>query len=453
MRRIIIFQLFVLRMEQCSATVKSWIEVHPDSHFHVQNLPWGIFSTAGVARAGTIVGETVIDLAALYEAGVFADAGLPHNVFAESTLNSFMELTRPVWRAVRATLTLLLVIGGNNFLSTNEELKAKVLIPASEVTMHLPARISEYTDFYSSREHATNVGIMFRGVDNALQPNWLHLPVGYHGRASSVVVSGTDIIRPCGQLQKTPTDPKEGSIFGACRLLDFELEMGFFVGGPANPLGTPITMEQAEDRIFGVVLLNDWSARDIQAWEYVPLGPFTAKNFATSISPWVVTLDALDPFRCESSAGEAQTNPVPLPYLVDPDYHRGTFDVKLEVAIKPTDVEDFSTVSVSNYKYLYWNMKQQLVHHTVTGATMRAGDLLGSGTISGPTEDSFGSMLELSWKGAKEVPLKNANTVRKFLQDGDSVSMGGYAQGDGYRVGFGEVVGKILPATNPYLAK
>lgn len=304
---------------------------------------------------------------------------------------------------------------------------------------------------------------MFRGVDNALQPNWLHLPVGYHGRASSVVVSGTDVVRPRGQVQADASDPKKGSIFSPCRLLDFELEMAFFLGGPANSLGRPLTIEEAEDRIFGVVVMNDWSARDIQAWEYVPLGPFTAKNFCTSISPWIVTLDALNSFRTSTSAGPVQSNPDPLPYLQDPNYATSSFDVRLEVDIKGEKDATPSTISVSNLRYMYWNFKQQLVHHSVTGCNMRAGDLLGTGTISGPTPDSFGSMLEISWRGSREINLVNSteDPIRKFLKDGDTVIMSGYAQGDGYRVGFGSVSGKIYPAgtvlgavceTNPSIA-
>lgn len=316
--------------------MSSWVEVSADSHFPLQNIPFGVFSTAADARprCATILGDTVIDLEALYNAGLFEGVGLSTNVFAHSSLNAFMQHTRPVWRAVRQRLTdLLAKEGADSRLHGNAELQGQAFHAAGSVQLHLPATVTEYTDFYSSREHATNVGIMFRGVDNALQPNWLHLPVGYHGRASSVVVSGTEVRRPCGQVQKDQAEPKSGSVFSACRLLDFELEMGAFLGGPTNALGTPVTMQEAEDRIFGVVLLNDWSARDLQAWEYVPLGPFTAKNFCTSISPWIVTLDALDAFRCHSSAGPEQNNPVPLPYLVDPDYHRGTFDVQLEVSL------------------------------------------------------------------------------------------------------------------------
>lgn len=345
----------------------SWIPVSENSHFPIQNIPFGVFSTSTAsARVGTAIGDYALDLAALYNEGLFNNTGLDKNVFAESTLNSFMAMDSSVWRATRNTIIQLLAAdSADKRLESNEELKNRVLIPMSSVKMHLPATIGDYTDFYSSREHATNVGIMFRGVDNALQPNWLHLPVGYHGRSSSVVVSGTDVVRPSGQLQADKADPSKGSVFGSCKLMDFEVEMGFFVGGQGNTHGKPLKMSEAERSIFGMVLLNDWSARDIQAWEYVPLGPFTAKNFATSISPWVVTLDALDQFRCSTSAGAAQTDPVPLPYLVDPDYARSTYDVKLETSIAPEGVaeEEASLVSTSNLKYMYWNMKQQLVHH------------------------------------------------------------------------------------------
>ena len=312
--------------------------------------------------------------------------------------------------------------------------------------MHLPAAIGDYTDFYSSREHATNVGIMFRGVDNALQPNWLHLPVGYHGRASSVVASGTPVVRPKGQLQLDKADPTKGTEHAACRLLDFELEMGFFVGGPPNELGTPVTMEEAEDRIFGYTLCNDWSARDIQKFEYVPLGPFGAKNFATTISPWVVMAEALAPFKCATSAGE-QTAPTPLPYLRDPNY--GSYDVDLTVSIRPEGGADPTVVSTSNYRYMYWTAKQQLVHHAVTGCDMQPGDLLASGTISGTSPGSYGSMLELCWQGTKEVGPLCDGSMRKFLKDGDEVAMRGVCRhSSGYTIGFGECLGKVLPASS-----
>jgi fumarylacetoacetase len=434
----------------------SWVYVTPDSDFSIHNLPFGIFSTQGSSpRAGVAIGDYVLDLFALHTAGLLQGLDFDTNVLGACSLNAFMGLERRQWRATRQLVHDLLVAdGANTALSGNETLKSRALFHQSVVRMHMPAQIGDYTDFYSSREHATNVGIMFRGRENALQPNWLHLPVGYHGRASSVVISGTDVVRPTGQVQADKDDASKGSVFSPCRLLDFELEMAFFVGGRANQLGRPLTIAEAEDRIFGIVAMNDWSARDIQAWEYVPLGPFTAKNFCTSISPWIVTLDALEPFRCSSSAGAAQTEPVPLPYLVDPNYATGTFDVRLEVKIRPNNDAQSSTVSVSNLKYLYWNFKQQLVHHSVTGCNMQPGDLLGSGTISGPEPENFGSMLELSWRGAKEVPLANSPAkadgtpaTRKFLADGDTVEMYAYAQrADGSRVGFGSVTGKILPA-------
>jgi fumarylacetoacetase len=303
--------------------------------------------------------------------------------------------------------------------------------------MHLPALIGDYTDFYSSREHATNVGTMFRGAANALMPNWLHLPVGYHGRSSSVVISGTQIHRPQGQLCPDETKPP---VFGPCNLLDFELETAFFVG-PGNDLGKPININEANNHIFGMVLMNDWSARDIQKWEYVPLGPFTAKNYGTTISPWVVTMEALAPFLCE---GPKQTEPETLPYLRDSE--PGSYDIQLQVSIKPEKLNESFSVTKSNFKHMYWSMKQQLTHHTISGCNMRPGDLLGSGTISGPTPDSYGSMLELCWKGSKTVPLGESGETRKFIQDGDTVIMTGFCQGQGYRIGFGECSGQILPA-------
>lgn len=426
----------------------SFIDVSETSDFPLNNLPYGIFSRAagGSAAVGVAIGDQVLDLSVLAKEGLIT--GFDTSCFTHDTLNAFMELGREVWTATRAQVTDLLS-ATTATLRDNAALRERALVSMAEVRMHLPARIGDYTDFYSSREHATNVGIMFRGKDNALQPNWLHLPVGYHGRASSVVVSGTDIRRPCGQLQKDPADPKQGSVYGPCRLMDFELEMGFFYGGKGNPMGTPLRMENADDHIFGVVVLNDWSARDIQKWEYVPLGPFGAKNFGTTISPWVVTLDALKEFQCPTSAGK-QEDPAPLPYLVDPNY--SSFDIKLSVEVQGKEHAAPHTITNSNFRHLYWNMRQQLVHHSVTGCPMVSGDLLGSGTISGATVDppSFGSMLELSWKGSKTVDFPDG-TVRKFLKDGDVVNMKGYCQGDGYRIGFGDCSGTILPAT-PYTA-
>ena len=386
----------------------------------------------------------------------------------ERTLNKFMSLGRPMWREVRSRLQKVLS-ADDATLRDNADLCAKALVPVADVTMHLPATVGDYTDFYSSREHATNVGTMFRGKDNALQPNWLHLPVGYHGRSSTVVVDGTPVRRPKGQLQADATDPKKGSVFGSCRLMDFELEMGAFVGIP-NEMGDAVDITKADEHIFGLVVLNDWSgaswppplpphspcaryphtlfpilvsARDIQKWEYVPLGPFTAKNFATTISPWIVTLDALEPFKAPTSAVE-QKDPEPLPYLRDPDYH--SYDINLEVYIKGEGMTGDALVTRSNFKNLYWNVRQQLVHHTVTGCAMRPGDLLGSGTISGSTPDSYGSMLELCWKGTKPMTLPHGGGERKFLKDGDEVSMKGYCQGAGFRVGFGDCRGTLLPA-------
>jgi fumarylacetoacetase len=345
-----------------------------------------------------------------------------------------MALGRPAWKAVREIVQELL-LADNPILRDDEALRRQAILPMADLKMHLPADIGDYTDFYSSREHATNVGTMFRGPENALMPNWLHLPVAYHGRASSVVISGADILRPSGQTTRgaetTPT-------FGPSRLMDFELEMGFFVG-PGNPLGQPIPVENAADHIFGMVLVNDWSARDIQKWEYQPLGPFLAKNLATSISPWVVTLDALEPFR---QSGPVQ-EPEPLPYLQSKgDW---AYDIHLEVKLQSEQMEVPMTISQSNFRYLYWNICQQLAHHTITGCNMRSGDLLASGTISGPTPDSYGSMLELTWRGEKPIQLPSGES-RKFLGDGDKVTLTGWCQGDGYRVGFGHVTNQILPA-------
>jgi fumarylacetoacetase len=404
----------------------SLIEIHPDSDFPIQNLPYGVFSTKQnpSPRVGTRLGDFVIDLAMLDDVNAF---GKRYGFFTDASLNRFMASGREVWQEIRQRLIKLL---GEEQAS----LKTEALIPVQEVQMHMPVSIGDYTDFYASREHATNVGIMFRGKENALMPNWLHLPVGYHGRASSVLLSGTDVTRPRGQVK-----PKDAPLeFTASRQLDFELEMGFFVG-TGNPLGEPISIENAREHIFGMVLLNDWSARDIQAWEYQPLGPFLAKNFATSISPWVVTMDALDPFRVRGP----QQDPTPLPYLRT-DSTNG-FDIQLEVSLQSARMDMPQVISRSNMKHLYWSIEQMLAHHTITGCNMRVGDLCGTGTISGPTEDSFGSLLELTWRGEKPIQLPGGEE-RKFLQDGDTLTMKGYCQGDGYRIGFGEVMGKILPA-------
>ncbi len=412
--------------------LKSFIEVHPNSDFPIQNLPYGVFSTKlnQKPRVGTRIGDWVVDLSVIDEEKLFDKQ---YGFFVDPTLNRFMSAGRDVWREVRQRLISLL--SSDSSPLKNDAMRSRVFLPAKEIQMHLPVDIGDYTDFYASREHATNVGIMFRGKENSLMPNWLHLPVGYHGRASSVILSGEDIRRPRGQvLPANESSPQ----FMPSRSLDFELEMGFFIG-TGNEQGEPIRADQAHEHIFGMVLLNDWSARDIQAWEYQPLGPFLAKNFATSISPWVVTMDALEPFRV---AGPRQ-EPTPLPYLqTDSAYG---YDIQLEVTLQSESMDMPHTISKSNMKYLYWNIVQQLTHHTVTGCNMRTGDLCGTGTISGPTKDSFGSMLELTWRGEKPITLPNGGT-RKFLQDGDTVTMKGYCQGDGYRVGFGDVSAKVLPA-------
>ncbi len=417
-------------------TVKSFIPVAPDSHFPLQNLPYGMFSPTprDEPRAATRIGDFVLDLAVIQNAGLLDAAGLPEGIFSHYVLNPFMELGADQRRAVRLLIHGLLR-QDEPTLRDDEVLRGRALLPAETVTMRFPVGIPDYTDFYASREHATNVGTMFRGKDNALMPNWLHLPVGYHGRASSIILSGEDVIRPSGQT--LPPD-HDTPVFGPCKLMDFELEMGFFIG-TRNPQGQPVPVDSADDNIFGLVLVNDWSARDLQKWEYQPLGPFTAKNFATSISPWIVTLEALAPFRCASPEQE----PTPLPYLQEKN--RGTFDINLEVHVQAETDSAGLQVTASNFKYLYWTMAQQLAHHTVSGCNLSTGDLLASGTISGADKSSFGSMLEISWRGTEPVTLPGGGE-RKFLHDGDTVTMTAWCQGDGYRVGFGDVTGKVLPA-------
>lgn len=416
-------------------SLKSFIPVAADSHFPIQNLPYGVFRRAGGAAAvGVAIGDFVLDLTALEKRGLLSVSN--KHIFDKGRLNDFMALGRAAWLAARERISQLLR-ADEPTLRDNASLKEQVLLPRGEVTMVLAAEIGDYTDFYSSREHATNVGTMLRGAANALQPNWLHLPVAYHGRASSLVVSGTDIRRPCGQ-SKPESAP--APLFGPTRSLDFELEVGVFVG-PGNELGRPIPVGEADEHLFGLVLVNDWSARDIQAWEYVPLGPFLAKNFATSVSPWVVPLLALEPFR---TTGPVQ-DPEPLPYLRTQG--PTTYDIRLEVSLQGEAMPAAEQIAVSNFKYLYWSMAQQLAHHTVNGCNLRPGDLLASGTVSGPTPDSCGSLLELAWRGTRPLTFPNGEQ-RKFLQDGDRVTMTAWCQGDGYRVGFGEVTGKVLPA-NP----
>jgi len=419
--------------------VQSFVQVDAASHFPLQNLPYGVFSPtpADEPRVGTRIGDLVLDLSVIQDSGLLESAALPWGVFSRPYLNHFMALDRRQQRAVRLLLHGLLR-ADESTLRDDPVLRGRALLPVESVTLHLPVAIPDYTDFYSSKEHATNVGIMFRGKDNALMPNWLHLPVGYHGRASSVGLSGEDVIRPSGQV--LPPDA-ETPVFGPCKLMDFELEMGFFVG-QGNAQGQPVGVDSAQDNIFGLVLVNDWSARDIQKWEYQPLGPFNAKNFATSISPWVVTLDALAPFRQDAPVQD----PVPLDYLREKD--RGTYDINLTVRITPPESDAGLEVCASNFKHLYWTMAQQLAHHTVTGCNLNTGDLLASGTISGPEKGSYGSMLEITWRGTEPVTLPDGSQ-RKFLQDGDAVTMSGWCQGDGYRVGFGEVTNRIRPAVKP----
>ncbi|HTR59410.1 MAG TPA: fumarylacetoacetase [Casimicrobiaceae bacterium] len=418
-----------------SSAARSFVEVAPDSHFPLQNLPYGVFSTRSdpAPRAGVAIGDRVLDLAALEEAGLLAVAPAGRRVFDQDTLNAFISLGRPAWTRTRARIGELLR-EDEPTLRDNMALRARALVTMAEAQLHLPVEVQGYTDFYSSKEHATNVGSMFRDPKNALLPNWVHLPIAYNGRASSVVVSGTPIRRPQGQLK--PPDA-ERPVFGPSRKLDFELETAFVVG-EGNALGEPIGVGEAERHIFGMVLLNDWSARDIQQWEYVPLGPFNAKTFGTSISPWIVTLDALEPFRV---AGPMQ-EPAPLPYLAQSGAHG--FDIHLEIALV-TAGRVQTTISRTNARHLYWSMAQQLAQHTVSGCNTRVGDLMASGTISGPTPDSLGSLLELAWNGQRPIDLPSG-ARRSFLEDGDEVVMSGWCQGEGYRVGFGEVRGTILRA-------
>jgi fumarylacetoacetase len=413
--------------------LKSWIEVDSKSDFPIQNIPFGIVANKSLRpQVATIVGNTVVLLSPLYEAGLFKGI-LTDNPFLNEVLNPFISLGKMITNKVRQRLIELLSVS-NQEINNNESLKSKCLLSASEVSNLLPVRVGDYTDFYSSRQHATNVGKMFRDPDNALLPNWLHIPVGYHGRASSITVSGSDFYRPKGQ-RKGPNDP--APVYGPSVQLDFELEVGFVVG-KSNQLGETVSTKEAPEYIFGFVLFNDWSARDIQAWEYVPLGPFLGKNFFSSVSPWVVTLEALEPFRVE---GEKQI-PEVLSYLKFEGNHN--LDINLEVLIKPENTEE-TIVCKSNYKYMYWNMVQQLAHHTVNGCNLNVGDVLASGTISGNTEDSYGSMLEITWRGTKPVSMKDGSE-RKFINDNDSVIIKGYGEREGVRIGFGNLVNKVLPA-------
>jgi fumarylacetoacetase len=427
--------------------MQSFLELPADTSFPLQNLPYGVFSRPGdvSARVGVAVGDFVLDLAVIEAAGLFDLPGARGEVvFDRPALNAFMALGRPAWRAVRGRLQDLLGAAGDPALRENADLVERALHRRSDVRTYVPADIGDYTDFYASRQHATNVGAMFRGRDNALMPNWLHLPVGYHGRASSVVVSGTPVVRPMGQIRPEETTPP---LFGPSRELDFELELGAFVG-IGNALGDPVPVAEADSHIFGYVLVNDWSARDVQRWEYVPLGPFLAKNFATTVSPWVVPAEALEPFRV---AGEEQDagrgNPEPLPYLrqAGPRALDITLEVSLESARMRAEAAAPAVVCRTNSRNLYWSFAQQIAHHTVNGCNLRPGDLLASGTISGDAVDAFGSMLELTWRGERPLSLPTGER-RSFLEDGDRVIVSGWAQGAGFRIGFGDAEGVVLPA-------
>jgi fumarylacetoacetase len=415
-------------------SLKSWIEVPENSDFPIQNIPFGIATVASdTARVVSRIGDKVIDLKVLYDFGYLADLHFALEDFDTDVLNNMMRNGKSGTRNLRNRISELFEVS-NNELRNNKNHLEQALIDIDAVEMLLPVRVGDYTDFYSSEQHAYNVGCMFRDPNNALLPNWKHIPVGYHGRASSIVVSGTPFHRPKGQ-QKPSED--ESPVYGPCKLLDFELEMAF-VTYQGKELGDTISTDEADDYIFGLTLFNDWSARDIQKWEYIPLGPFLAKNFASHTSPWIVTLDALTPFRV---SGPVQ-DPKVLPYLeYSGDKH---IDINLQVSIVPENGLE-KEVSNSNYRHMYWNMNQQLAHHTVNGCNINAGDMMASGTISGPEEGMYGSMLEISWKGTKPVSMPDG-TERKFIQDNDTVVMRGYSQKDGVRIGFGEVKAKLLPA-------
>lgn len=411
-----------------TALRRSWIDSanSPDTDFPLNNLPYGVFSTEDSApRCGVAIGDQIVDVKGLEEAGILTSGEPP--VFSKPSWNAFMELGPEAWNGFRGALMAL--------LAEKTGLKERVkpyLVPMAEARMHMPFEVSEYTDFYAGKNHAVNVGTMFRGPENALPPNWLHIPIGYNGRASSVVVSGTDVRRPWGQL-KAPD--MEAPVFAPCKRFDLELEMGAIVGVPSSG---PVTVQEADDMIFGYVLLNDWSARDIQAWEYQPLGPFQAKATATTISPWIVTKAALEPFRTSTPEREKEL----LPYLQEPTPM--LYDITLEVTLAP-DGKEASTIARTNYSQMYYSAAQQLAHHTTSGCPMRVGDLLGSGTISGPTKAERGSLLELSWGGKEPLTLESGET-RNFLEDGDTLTLAGAAKGDGVRVGFGVCAGKVLPA-------
>ena len=423
----------VKKIKANDPSLKSWLEISKESDFPIQNLPFGIYSTKNkTKRVGVAIGDQILDLYRLFKLGYLDSLSFCEHCFSNEFLNRMMGHGKLEIRDLRNRISELLN-AENSELSQNKEAIAKVLDLQIESEMHLPVKIGDYTDFYSSEQHAFNVGSMFRDPDNALLPNWKHIPVAYHGRSSSIIPSGQDVIRPKGQQK---LDDNENPIFGASKLLDFELEMGF-ITFQGKPLGNTISTQEADEFIFGMCLFNDWSARDIQKWEYIPLGPFLAKNFASSMSCWIVTLDALEPFR---TAGPIQ-KPKVLPYLeYSGDKH---LDIELTVAIQ-TENGAKKVVTNSNYKHMYWNMNQQLAHHTVNGCNVNCGDILASGTISGPEEGSFGSMLEISWKGTKPVKMPDGSE-RKFIQDGDSIIFNGRAKNKDFNIGFGELISKVLP--------
>lgn len=423
-----------LKMSHSKAkALNTWVEIPKNSDFTIYNLPFGVFKSKKLSpRIGIAIGDKIVDLSILDQEGFFANMFLPEGIFLKESLNELIGLGKVQTRKIRERVQVLLL--ADNEKLRDHQSRGKAMVNRKEAEMLMPVKIGDYTDFYSSIEHATNVGKMFRDPENALLPNWKHLPVGYHGRASSIIPSGVPIHRPKGQFKEADM---EAPVFGPSKKLDFELELAF-ITGKSTKLGDSVSTAEAEDYIFGFVLFNDWSARDIQAWEYVPLGPFLGKSFGSSISPWVVTLEALELFRTQGPIKEPEV----LPYLKSEK--PGNFDINLEVYIQP-EGKTASKVCTSNFKYMYWNIAQQLAHHTINGCNINVGDMMASGTISGPTEDSFGSMLELSWKGTKPVKLETGEE-RRFIEDGDTVIMKGFAEKDGIRVGFGEVSSQVLPS-------
>ena len=414
--------------------IKSWLHVAKNNDFPIQNIPFGVFLTKDdITTIGTRIGEYAIDLAALHQLGYFEGIPLTDDLFMQDSLNDFISDGKTTWRLVRNRIAEIFDIE-NNKLKENKKHRDKVIFDINEVEMLLPVDIGDFTDFYSSKNHAMNVGSMFRDPENALTPNWLYMPIAYHGRSSSIVVSGTKIRRPKGlSFPKGEKNP----VFGPSKLVDFEVEMGF-ITTDANKLGKTIDINETDEYIFGMVLLNDWSARDIQKWESEPLGPFSAKSFATTISPWIITMDALDPFKVDSP----EQDPKPFEYLQQEG--KNTYDIKLQAFIKPKKQED-TIVSNTNYKYNYWTMSQQLAHQTINGCNVRSGDLYGSGTISGPKEGSFGSMLELTKGGSKPIKMKDG-TEREFINDGDTVILKGYCKNKKVRIGFGECKSRLRKA-------